>query len=822
MRMLLRRIVLLLLLVLPQVLFPLSPGDTLKSYTNHLIDLAGQSRGNPQKRVKMASDAVKYSNKLGDEKLRGEVLMAYGNALLQTNKFSEAIDSARKAADIFIRYGDSLNLAKIFNLLGSCYSRRAQYDKAIDYFDKTILVSQKLGDSSTLASGYNNMGIVYYSSNRPSNAKDYFLKGLNIYKKLNLVKNVAKAEGNLGLISLEEGNCREAMVWFDSSLQVRLQLRDTLMLASIYDNIGNAQEKLGDFKRSLDYYNLSSRYFKSLNSRHGITLSSIAIARIQLKLGNYAGAYKNLKLAQSIAITDQEDDLTMQCYRLLSDYYSKVGDNLRSRQMLEEYIRYFEKSFNQQTTSRIAEMQVQFENDRKEQDYRLLSAKLEMQQLQAKQDNRLVTFYSISAILLLVLLGITIHFVIQLRKRNRQIKLVNRQLSQFNDELEKMVDNRTKDLSEALEKVKELEKIKSAFLTNISHEIRTPLNGIVGLTQHLVQGDVPGGDRQQFGSLVHKMSGKLLGIVDNILELSKIETNQLDLHFTDYSINELLGEIYQTYASNGELLAKKLNLRFIKSLPDNQSVFSVDVYRVKRILINLIENAIKFTHSGSIEFGYYTESASTIKFFVKDTGIGIPPKVQTLVFERFYKHIPDDQNYEGTGIGLTLARGYAVAMGGRIEMESAAGQGSTFYFYLPKKDREQLSGNIGEKLKELWNSKTILVVEDDLISYQYVEALMHRTGARLIHVKNAEDAIEVCNINKNLNLILLDVQLPFMSGIDAANIIRQSNNKTPIIAQTAGILNNEGKECLNAGCNAFIAKPIDPDELFNLINGLIQ
>nr|HPI45184.1 ATP-binding protein [Tenuifilaceae bacterium] len=371
--------------------------------------------------------------------------------------------------------------------------------------------------------------------------------------------------------------------------------------------------------------------------------------------------------------------------------------------------------------------------------------------------------------------------------------------------------------------VKELEKVKSAFLSNISHEIRTPLNGILGFTQYLLSPSVSEEDKEHYGRLVQKLGNRLLRIVEDILELSKVETNQLEIHYTDFNINELLGELYQSYSNNEDFLAKNLNFRFIKSLPDSQAVFSIDVYRVKKIMAHLIENAIKFTNVGSVEFGYYADSPSSLKFFVKDTGIGIPKKAQTRVFERFYKHIAEDQFtlYEGTGVGLAIAKGFALAMGGRIEVESVPNHGSTFYLYIPKKSPEQNNLPTNTEPVQSWENKTILIVEDDLISYQYIEALLSRTNVRLIHVKNAEDAIEVCNINNNLNLILLDIQLPFMNGVEAARVIRQNNKAVPIITQTANTIHDEGKSCIDAGCNAIIAKPIDPDEFFNLINKLI-
>lgn len=792
--------------------------DTVVAKANRLIEQANNAQGNPELRYACADSALRIANTLGDKDLIAKALLSFGQACYSTGKHSEGISAGKKALEHFKSKNDTANLATAYNLIGACYLRQSRYETAIEYIDKTIQLSKILKDSIRIASGYNNLGIVHFNLERYHEAEEYFKLSLDYSRNTQSLRHIARTQGNLGLSYLKQNKIDEAIQWFDKSLKVRIELKDTLMLASIYDNIG-----LGNLNKSEEYYKLSNKYFRQLKSSHGIALSTIALARIELQRGDLAAAFRNVKEGQEVALQNQEYDLVMQSFKILSDYYQIIGNIAKSKAALEEYVKYLEKSFNEKTTSRIAELRVQLETAQNEQNNQALKAKLELQQLQAAQSNRVKTILTFSAILLTVLLGFTILFIFKLRSKNKEIKHINYQLLHFNDELEKLVKERTSDLSEALEKVKELERVKSAFLSNISHEIRTPLNGILGFTQYLLSPSVSEEDKEHYGRLVHKLGSKLLRIVEDVLELSKVETNQLEIHYTEFNINELLGELYQSYSKNEDFLSKNLNFRFIKSLPDSQAVFSIDVYRVKKIMAHLIENAIKFTNVGSVEFGYYADSPSMLKFFVKDTGIGIPKKAQTRVFERFYKHIAEDQFtlYEGTGVGLAIAKGFAIAMGGRIEVESVPNHGSTFYFYLPKSTSNNNIAHNETPSGQAWSDKTILVVEDDLISYQYIEALLRRTEVRLIHVKNAEDAIEVCNINKNLNLILLDIQLPFMNGIEAARTIRQKNKTVPIITQTANTIHDEGKACIDAGCNAFITKPIDPDELFNLINKLI-
>lgn len=800
-----------------------SSTDTLRKSAERLIALSLETQDNPSLRLSIADSALRKATLLGDKSTIARSLLAYGQACYMVNRYTDAVDSAKKALSFFLSASDSFNLVKAYNFLGACNLRQGRFETAIDFIEKTITLSKKLNDSVRIASGYNNLGIVHFNLERYQEAEEYFKLSLNYHNNPKELRSFTRTQGNLGLNYLKQNNIDEAVRWFDESLKIRLELKDTLLLASIYDNIGNAHEKTGNYAKSEEFYALSNKYFKKLKSRHGIALSALALARIQLLKGEHRSAYTNLIEGQKIAKEDQEIDLLMQSFRIQADYYQKIGNFEKAKAALDEYVKYLEKSFNEKTTARIAELRVQLETAQNERDNQALKAKLELQQLQSAQSNRIKYILIISAVILSVLLGFTVMFVFKLRNKNKEIKRINYQLLHFNDELDQLVKERTKDLTSALEKVKELEKVKSAFLSNISHEVRTPLNGILGFTQYLLSPNVSDDEKNQYGRMVQKLGNRLLRVVEDILELSKIETNQLELHYTDYNINELLGDLYQSYSNNEDFLAKNLNFRYIKSLPDSQAFFSIDVYRVKKILSHLIENAFKFTNIGSVEFGYYVDTPLTIKFFVKDTGIGIPKKAQSRIFERFYKHVAEDHLavYDGTGVGLTIAKGFAIAMGGRIEIESIPNHGSTFYLYIPKKLSSNNNPSLSGENSVSWDNKTILIVEDDLISYQYLEALLQRTGARLIHVKNAEDAVEVANINKDLNLIIIDIQLPFMNGIEATRVIRKSNKKVPIVTQTANTVSDEGKACLDAGCNAFISKPIDPDDFYGLINKLI-
>ena len=793
--------------------------DSLTNQVNRLTDSVGKIQ-NLSEKINLASQALNLARTSKDTANIAKALLAYSHVLFCNDKFEQTFDSASKALKYFEKFNDSLHISESYNILGNSFLRRADYFKAIECYEKSIKTGQHLPDSLMLANNFSGLGIIYYKIGKYDDAIKSFNRALKIFQNLKSKKNFSRIQGNLGLCYLEKNQVKQAKQLFFESLSSRIQLQDTMLLASIYDDLGKLYEKTNQLDSALFFFNKSHKCFVLDNSKHGVVVSSLALGRVNLKLGNLSKAIKQLTTAYSTSKQTKEDDLTMQITLELSEYYNKIGDNDKSRTFLKNYITYYEKIFKEKTLEKINQLQFYIETQRKEQENKLLQAEVAMQHLKSKQ-NRFVNKILIAfSVLLIIILTFTIVLTFKLRNKNKVIEDINNQLLNFNLELERVVKSRTSELSDALEKVKELERIKSAFMANISHEVRTPLNGILGLLDYILNNNVPKDEKTYLNTQIRSLGERLLRLVDDILELSKIETNQLDIKISECNVNTILSELNNTFQNSLALKNRNVTFRVVKSLPDNETTILTDAVRLKKIIFNLIENAFKFTHTGSIEVGYSVEKEKTLKIYVKDTGVGIPKNIQKRVFERFYRHISDESHvyYEGVGIGLTIAMGYALALAGRIKVDSSPGNGSTFYILLPY----NVINTTNKAIPENWSNKCILVVEDDLISYQYIEALLKITSAKLIHVKNAEDAIEVCSINKNIDLIILDIQLPFMNGIDAARKLRKIGISVPIIAQSANAISSENKLCLEAGCDAFITKPIDPDELLSIIRNKLN
>jgi len=385
----------------------------------------------------------------------------------------------------------------------------------------------------------------------------------------------------------------------------------------------------------------------------------------------------------------------------------------------------------------------------------------------------------------------------------------------------------------AKEKAEESDRLKSAFLSNMSHEIRTPMNGILGFTELLLEPDLSSEEKEDFIKIVQQSGQRMLNTVNDIVEISKIEAGLVNVSVKETDINKRLEELFRFFQPEAE--KKGLILSLTTLLPEALKNTTTDQNKLDSILTNLIKNAIKYTDEGTIEFGCKTVPSvhePMVRFYVKDSGIGIPADRQEAIFNRFIQaDITDTRVFEGSGLGLAISKSYVEMLGGSIWLESKEGLGSTFYFTLPlskyAKEKTIVLNDIpvdNEKNKGFaaMRSLKIMIAEDDDTSRNYISLIINDFNAKILEASTGIETVELCRNTKDLDLILMDIQMPIMNGYDATREIRKFNKKVIIIAQTAFALSGDREKAIEAGCDDYIAKPISKVELHSLIHQYLR
>ena len=383
------------------------------------------------------------------------------------------------------------------------------------------------------------------------------------------------------------------------------------------------------------------------------------------------------------------------------------------------------------------------------------------------------------------------------------------------------------ELIRAKEVAEESDRLKSTFLAAMSHELRTPLNAVIGFSD-LIKPDLPLDEILHFSEIISMSGRHLLGVIEDVFDISLIETGDVKIEVEPLSISTVFDEVHEII-KNEQTLQNKEHIELILDNPfkDSDAILFSDQKRIKQILINLLKNALKFTNEGSVKFGCFLheeEQQQFIKFFVKDSGIGIPKNMQKLIFEVFRQ--ADESHtriYGGTGLGLTISQKLTKLMGGDIWVESERDHGSLFYFTIPFTVNSKESIQISKiESTNNFDNKIVLIAEDDETSFSFLDAILTPMGMICIRVNDGEEAVAYCQGNDNIDLVLMDINMPKMNGYIATEQIKKNRPEIPIIAQTAFAIEGDKEKILAAGCDYYISKPIDKYELFEKINLSIQ
>ncbi|MCL9808430.1 response regulator [Flavobacterium luminosum] len=384
-----------------------------------------------------------------------------------------------------------------------------------------------------------------------------------------------------------------------------------------------------------------------------------------------------------------------------------------------------------------------------------------------------------------------------------------------------------KQLEKAKAKAEESDQLKTAFLTNLSHEIRTPMNAIIGFSELLKENGLEESEKQNYIKIINKSGVNLVSIIDDLIEMSKIDANQIRPNISSVDLESCMQELYKSIAITISK-DKNIDFKWIEANPPITSKVLLDETKFKQILTNLLTNAIKFTNQGFVEFGYHLNSEKLqIDFFVRDSGLGIAQDHQPFIFDRF-RRVDNDYSIKegGLGLGLAITKAYVQLLDGTIELESELDQGSLFTFSIPLVYATESTdtGKVSEDSKDhpIDKSITVLVAEDDNINYLLIENLLIRKDFNVIRAKDGIEAVELYQKYPQIDLVLMDIKMPRMGGYEAFEKIKEINAELPIIAQTAFSSSEEIEKINTFGFSGYITKPIDKATLYDLISEILK
>jgi PAS domain S-box-containing protein len=374
------------------------------------------------------------------------------------------------------------------------------------------------------------------------------------------------------------------------------------------------------------------------------------------------------------------------------------------------------------------------------------------------------------------------------------------------------------ELIRSKEQAEQADQLKTAFLHNISHEIRTPLNAIVGFSSFLARSDLNNAKRKEFADIVEMSGNQLVSIISDIISVATLDAGQEKANIQETDVRQILANTFEQFKY--PLPKRGIDFSYHCELTAQDAYILTDPVKLLQILTNLVGNALKFTDEGKVEFGCRL-TGNLLNFYVEDTGIGIPPELHHSIFERFRQaDLSTTRKYGGMGLGLAISMGYVELLGGTIGVESTPEKGSRFHFTLPWKPVHipshapvETSPIPGKAMQR----KTILVAEDEYFNFMLVAEILAGFHLNLIHAENGSSAVQHCLYKGLPDLILMDIKMPVMDGIEATRLIREMSQSVPIIALTAYALDKDRLRFLEAGCSDYIMKPFQHNELKDLV-----
>jgi signal transduction histidine kinase len=570
--------------------------------------------------------------------------------------------------------GDRKSEANIINNMGNIYLSWSNYQKSLDHYLEALDICREIGDSVGISKAYNNIGIIYFDWKEWDKSLEYYRYSFEVDSMMHNVIGQAQTLNNIAIIYDETGEDEKALRVYERSLALARKARDHYQIAVTTSNIGGFMVEEKQFDKAEQYYEETLKNYRLANSIIGVTETELLMGDLYKEKGDPGKALGYYKRCLDIVMPMKLYTAILNAYKSMSSAYRELGDYRNAYKYNDRYHRIKDSIFNIEISNQLASLTNPYEIEKREKEMELQEVRMSEQRSQIRRQQ--IVMAGLAAMILMI----AIFSVLLIRQYRLRMKAWGKLLEQH----EEILQNR-QELIKAKEKAEESDRLKSTFLVNVSHELRTPMNGIMGFTDLLRKGSVPDDQQQLYLSYISSSSRQLLRVLNDIIDISSIETKMLKLEIGICEPHNIFNDLHDFFSK--ELAeAEKSNIRITYTPPPDAGKHrcKADKKRLAQIVFNLLNNAVRFTTEGSISFGYEVIDNRVMKIYVSDTGIGIERSNHELIFERF-RQVDDSttRQHGGSGLGLAICRELVTLMDGKIYLESSVGQGSTFYVELP-------------------------------------------------------------------------------------------------------------------------------------------
>lgn len=773
-----------------------------------------------KKAYEFALESVALAKKINDKNC--EVAALNELAILDRNNgnYSKALSTLKEAIQIAESTNDTISISKCFIAAGDVYSALLNYDKALSYYTEALALNKNKKNFQVVVS-LSRIGNRLMDKGREANDTTFILSAIQSYLKvkdvaaaikddkqfINAYVSLADAYNIFGAVSNNKHHLYESLNYSMLSLQLAQKANIKSSQGISYLNLGEVYLSLNKTIKAIHYFEMAEKIYAPLGAKSWLLNTYELMGKTYYTMHVYDKAVEYIKRAIVLAHEQHLAKHLSSNYQLLADMYSKQQQFEEACGYYKLYNDYKDSVINENTSFNVSRFQAELDLQKKDKEIAFLT-KNTVSQSQEINSNKNERNYLIILVIVICIILIIVLFLYSERKKAAFEILKAKELA---------------------EKAKEAQE---QFLANTSHEIRTPMNGIIGMTNHLM--DTPlNNEQQEYIHAIQESSNNLLSIINELLDLSKIMAKKILFDKQPFELEQIIKNL--VHLLEFRAIEKKLSLKF-QINPLIPKTIIGDAIRLKQILLNLVENSVKFTHDGEIEITVdiinETEKDIQLKFSVKDTGIGIPANKINVIFENFTQvNAKTTRKYGGTGLGLSISKQLVEQQGGTVSVTSKVNVGSTFSFTLPfkkQKDKKEIADNaltiLSSTPQANLNGVCILVVDDNLINQKVAALTLQKWNVKVALADSAEQAYKILN-EQAVDLILMDITMPDVDGFEATKHIRSQFtkpvNQIPIIAMTAAAFVGDKEKCIAAGMNDYISKPFLAEDLLQKITRLL-